>query len=138
MSTRALRIPLVGAAAVALLAGLLAAPAPAQAQEQPAPQNTPTVEQEELRTYAEAYIQIADVRARLQQQMAQASGQEEQAQIRQQANQEMRSILQEHGISTQRYREITNILNNDQEQRNAFTSMVEEIRAEQEDDPPLR
>lgn len=119
------------AAFVLALAGLLIA-APGQAQDQDSSARSQAqaeqIPQEELDRYATAYLQIAQVRQQMQQDMQNASSQEERQSVRESANQEMSSILEEHGISVQRYREITNILNSDQQQRQEFTSLVQQKR----------
>jgi len=135
MKPRALRTAGLGAL-IAVLALVVGQPLQAQQQDQEDAQSaeTPTIEKEELRTYARAYVKVADVRSGLKQRLAQASGQEEQARIRQEANREMQSILQDAGLTVKRYQEITSVLNADPRQRETFTAMVEEIQADDEDD----
>lgn len=127
------------AAVLAFTALLVAAPLQAQSQGQgqsgASAQETPQIAEQELRSYARAYLQIADVRAQLQQKVTQASGEEEKSAVRQEANQQMATILREEGISVQRYREITSVLNADPQQRQAFSSMVQEMRAQDDDGP---
>lgn len=125
------------AALVLALVGLVG-PATAHAQQQSQQQGqqqqqaqTEDIPQEELDQYAEAYVEIAQVRQSLQQQMQNAGSQEERQSIQQEANQQMQSILQDHGISVQRYREITTVLNQDQEQRQEFTALVQEKRGDE-------
>lgn len=124
---------LITAAVPMLAISLLAAPAAAQeteADESPA-QQVAEVPDQELRTFAEAYLQIAQVRQQMQSDLGQAGSQEERSTIQQEANQQMGSILQDHGLSPQRYREITQTLNQDPAQRSEFQQLVQEMQGEE-------
>lgn len=109
-----------------LAAGLMAAPATAQEQQQPA-QEMEEIPEAELETFAEAYIEIMDVRMDLEAQLQAAEDAEQANQLQQQANQEMLVILEEHEIDTRRYQEIVQVLTADPEQRQAFEAIVEEL-----------
>lgn len=124
---------LVTAAMPILAIALLAAPTAAQetqGEESPA-QQVAEVPDQELRTFTEAYVQLAQVRQQMQAELGQAGSEEEQATIQEEANQQMASILREHGISPQRYREITQTLNQDPAQRSEFQQLVQEIQGEE-------
>ncbi|NIP59043.1 MAG: DUF4168 domain-containing protein [Gemmatimonadetes bacterium] len=124
---------LITAAVPILAIGLLAAPTAAQetgGEESPAEQ-VAEIPDQELQTFAEAYVQIAQVRSQMRSQVSQAGSQEERSEIQQKANQQMGSILQDHGLSPQRYREITQTLNQDPAQRSQFQQLVQEIQGEE-------
>lgn len=130
MPQRTLRASIT-ALTIALVGLLIAAPGQAQDQNQPGQQGqAEQIPQEELDRYATAYLEIAQIRQQMQQDMQNAGSQEERQSIRQESNQEMSSVLEDHGMSVERYRQITNILNSDQEQRQAFTALVQEKRQE--------
>lgn len=127
----------VGAGIFGLTLGslLLAFPAaPVQAQ-QPAPQQqqqqVQELDQETLETFAEAYLDIGEVRTGMQSCLEDVQDQSQANRIQQEANIQMQDVLEEHDLTAQDYRQITQVLNNDQEQRAEFESIVEELREEE-------
>ena len=130
-----LRTTFAAVLVLALTGWVGTAPANAQQQGQQQGQQQAQAEeipQPELDRYAAAYMEISQIRQGLQQKLQNAESQEERQSIQQEANQTMQAILQEHDISVQRYRQITEILNSDQEQRQEFTAMVQEKRSGEE------
>lgn len=111
---------------VALLAAVLHA-APGAAQQPQPQQDAPEVPEAELETFAEAYADIADIRQELQTELQAAETSEEANQIQQEADSRMQAVLEEHGISVQRYQEITQVLNSNPEQRQEFEQILAEI-----------
>lgn len=115
---------LVAFASLSLLA--LFAPPQVEAQQQ---QGDPP-DQEELVTFTETYIEVMDVRAEMEAKVAQAASQETAQEIQEQATQEMAGIIQDHGLTPERYGEITATLNADeellQEFQEIYTRLMEE------------
>lgn len=117
-----------------MFGGLLLAFSAASVQaQQPAPQPQQQVqdlEQETLETFAEAYLDIGDVRMEMQSRLENVQDQSQANQIQQEANQQMQAILEEHDLTAQDYQQITQVLNNDPEQRAEFESIVEDLQDE--------
>ena len=122
MLTRTLKS--FGAFAVALLAlALVSVPAQAQVLEGEVEQ----VPSEELREFAEIYLDVDEIRQEVEMEIATAESPEEAQQIQQQANVRMTAVVEEHGMSIERYTEITQALNTDPQQHQEFVSILEEI-----------
>lgn len=113
------RLPLVAVATAALL---IRAPADSAAQQQ-----TATPDREELVTFTEAFVEIAEVRDEMTPAIAQAESQEEAADLQSTANERMIEILDEHELDPQRYNTITQLINNDPEVRADFEAILDEI-----------
>lgn len=113
------RLPLVAVATAALL---IRAPADSAAQQQ-----TATPDREELVTFTEAFVEIAEVRDEMTPAIAQAESQEEAADLQSTANERMIEILDEHELDPQRYNTITQLINNDPEVRADFEAILAEI-----------
>lgn len=112
-------LPLVAVATAALLVG---APADSAAQQQ-----TATPDREELVTFTEAFVEIAEVRDEMTPAIAQAESQQEAAELQSTANERMIEILDEHELDPQRYNTITQLINNDPEVRADFEAILDEI-----------
>lgn len=119
--------------ALALGALLIAVPAEAQQPQPQGQEDLPEIPEEKLETFAEAYLEIDQVRAEMQMEMQTAEDQTEASQIQQEANAQMEAILDDHGFDVQEYQQITQVLNVDPEQREKFQAILEE---EQGADPP--
>lgn len=130
MTTGLARTLLRGFAVGALAAGLAAAPATGQQQPAPQPQaqDAPEIEQDELETVAEAYVEISEIRAQMQTELQSADDSQQATEIQQRADQQMQQVLQDHGIAIERYQEVIQILNSDPEQRQAFQEVLQEIQ----------
>ncbi|MFW6191894.1 MAG: DUF4168 domain-containing protein [Gemmatimonadota bacterium] len=126
--------------ALALLVGglLLAAPANAQEQQQ---QQTPPQEQtedvdvddEELRAFAEAHLEVQEIREELQAAMQSSENAEEAQALQQEANGEMVEVIQGHDLTTERFTTIVNGINADPELQERFDEIVEELEEEEDD-----
>ncbi|MFP3947521.1 MAG: DUF4168 domain-containing protein [Gemmatimonadota bacterium] len=141
-----MKIVTMGTRALSLLAGglflaLAFAVAPVQAQ-QPAPQpqpdqqqqqqDVPELEGETLESFAEAYIEIGDVRTEMQSELEGVQDQSEANEIQQDANEQMQTILEEHDLTVEDYQQITQVLNQDPEQRQEFEALVQELQEDQD------
>ncbi len=100
---------------------LLMALVPAQITAQEAPDRA------ELETFAEAYVEIGEVRAEMSPALAAAETAEEANALQEQANDRMMSILEENDMTVDRYSAITNILNSDEELRAEFEEIYAEL-----------
>jgi hypothetical protein len=113
-----------------MLLPFLAAPH-AGAQEMPDPPD-----REELVEFTKAYLEVMEVREEMEERMMGAATQEEAQQIQMEANQKMVAVIEEHEFTPQRYTEITNILNADEELREEFEQIYREL-IEDKDGPLL-
>lgn len=116
------QLPFVALAAAALFLGT---PFDGAAQQAPAAQETP--DREELVTFTEAFVEIAEVREEIVPQIGQAESQEDAAALQAEANEKMLEVLEENEMSPERYNAITQQLNADEELRNEFEAILEEI-----------
>lgn len=103
-------------------AGAVDAQVPTQQQEMPEPP-----EREELVTFTEAYIDVSEVQTQLSEEVAQAQSPEEANQLQQEASEEIAGILEERELEAERYREITMVLNADEELRAEFEEIYVEL-----------
>lgn len=101
---------------------------PPQGQQAPAPGpgQAQDLSDEEIETFADVYIALDEVRVETQGRLEEAEGQEEQAQIQQEASTEMEGILEEHGMTIQEYQRIAQAIELDPEQRQQFVEVLEE------------
>ena len=116
--------PAIVAAGVALLTAAATGEAQLPTTQQ---QEVEPPDREELVTFTEAYVEIAEVREELTEQLAGADSQEEANALQQQGNVEMTGVLEEHELEQERYNEIIQILSVDQELRAEFQEIYEEI-----------
>lgn len=104
-----------------MLLPLLSAPH-VGAQEIPDPPD-----REELVEFTKAYLEVMEVREDMEAKMMRAATQEEAQKIQMEANQMMVAIIDDHEFTPQRYTEITNILNADEELREKFEEIYNEL-----------
>ncbi|MEX2466557.1 MAG: DUF4168 domain-containing protein [Gemmatimonadota bacterium] len=97
---------------------------PAQVTAQAAPD---VPDDQELEAFTEAYFEISQVRDQMSPELAAAETAEEANQLQQQANDRMMGILENHGMSVERYSEITTLLNADEELRAEFEALYSEL-----------
>jgi hypothetical protein len=105
---------------------LIMALMPTQVTAQAAPE-AQTPDRAELETFTEAYHEISLVRDEISPALATAETAEEANALQQQANDQMMGILEEHGLTVERYSAITQILNQDEELRAEFEAIYAEI-----------
>jgi hypothetical protein len=106
------------------LALVVAAPTGAEAQAADTP------DQEELVQFTEAFLEVTEIRQDMEAQVAQVQSPEEANALQQQANDQMVAVLDEHGLTTERYSEIVNLINQDEEVRNEFEELLVELSGE--------
>ena len=115
-------IPVLAASLALLLVPGIGVQAQALDQEMPDPPS-----QEELVTFTEAYIEVIQVQDDLNQRISAAESQEAANALQEEANQEVMTILDEHDLEPDRYREITVVLNADAELRAEFEEIFIEL-----------
>lgn len=127
-------MPGLATALVMLVGGLmLSAPASAQQQqEQPQAQEPIEVSDDELETFAEAHLEVQEVRTELQASLQQAENAEEAQSAQQEANAEMVEIIQDHDMTTERFSRIVNGINADPELQERFDEVVEELTEDED------
>ena len=93
----------------------------------------------EWTSFARAYIAITDITAELQAELALPENKSEEAQtrIREAMRRRIQETLQAHDLTETRYAELNFVISTSDERRDAFTTLVEELSAE-EDGAPAR
>lgn len=121
--------------ALLLLAGLFAAPplAAQKAGKDPGSPSkaskAPQISHEELESFADAYLAIAQVRKGMKMKLQNAGSKKERKGIQANANQKMASIIKDNDLTVRRYRQITKTLNSNKDQRQAFIKIVQAKRS---------
>lgn len=122
----------------ALIAGGLAVTAPAFAQEQGSgggaqqppegggSQQQMDISDEKLEQFAEAYADIREVRSEYVPKLQQAEGQEEQAQLQEEGQQEMVAAIESNDMDVSEYQQIGRQLNNDQELQERLKQIMQD------------
>ena len=87
---------------------------------------------QELEVFVETYVDIQEVREDVERQMALVTSEEEAAALQAQANERMGAALEENDFTIERYTEITNILNADEELRLEFQQKYQEALEERD------
>ncbi len=104
---------------------------PAGQQQQPPPgqQQAPQieVEEDELRAFTEAQVEIEGLRGEYQTRLQEAEGQEEARQIEQEANEEMVGVVEDQGLDVQRYTQIARAIDSDPDLRQRFMELRQEL-----------
>jgi hypothetical protein len=118
MRKRMTRLMTLPALALALA---LAGPTDAEAQVADTP------DQEELVQFTEAFLEVTEIRQDMEAQVAQAQSPEEANALQQEANDQMVAALDDHGMTTERYSEIVNLINQDEAVRNDFEELLVEL-----------
>ena len=132
----AARLPISGAAIVALLTASLWLLIPAQAQQQKAPDQpqltSKDVSNEDLEKFVAAYQAVEVIRLDLEKRMATVQDPDSATQLQQEANTQMIAAVQKNGLGPQRYNILSNAISNDKELLGRFQRMQKE-RAEQQE-----
>lgn len=106
-------------------------PPAGQQQQQPPPgqQQAPQIEvgEEEMRSFAEAQIEIEGLRGEYQTRLQEAEGQEEARQIEQEANEEMVQVVEDQDLDVQRYTQIAQAIDADPDLRERFMELRQEL-----------
>ncbi|MDZ7778396.1 MAG: DUF4168 domain-containing protein [Gemmatimonadota bacterium] len=99
--------------------------AEAPAREPPgADQPTADISEAEIRTVARVYVRLTEMQSEIDGRAPEASTEEEQARIEEEAFATMERVLQEHGMTLEQYQQMMQAINADPEARSAFERMV--------------
>lgn len=126
------------AVAVAVFTGalfILAQPAAAQQGQQGGPPAQDIeVSDGELKTFAEAHLDVQEVRQEMDQAIQSAEDREAAQAIQQQANQEMAAVIEdEYEMEVDRYTQIAQAINRNPELQQKFQAIVDELTEEDEE-----
>lgn len=99
-----------------------------EAQQPPPPQQQQVeVDDEELTTFARAYLAVDEIRVEIEQRMQNAGSPEEAQQVQQEGNARMVEAVEGEGMDPQRYSQIGTTLNQDAELRERFQAILDEL-----------
>ena len=110
---------------------LLAAPGSLVGQETG---EVPSASDDEWTNFAKAYMEITEISAELQAELALPENKSEDAQVRtrESTRQRIQQVLQEHDLSESRYSQLNFVISTNNERRDAFTQLLEELRAQED------
>lgn len=113
------RLPLLTATAAAALASLPAVVAAQVAPEAP--------DRDELVTFAEAFVEVTQVRQEITPRIQQAQSPQEASELQAEADERMLGILEDHELDANRYNEIIQLVSTDEELRTEFEEVLAEV-----------
>lgn len=129
------------------LLGALATTATAWAQDEPPPESTdpdqqdtvpktteapqqqdtmPDVSEEQIEAFAQAYVQLSQVREEYTARVQAAENQEQARELQQEANDAMTAAIEEAGLSVEEYQQVALAINANAELRERVTEMLSE------------
>lgn len=88
---------------------------------------------DDLRSFAHAYLEVQEITQETQERMASAANAEEAQALQAEAQAEMTTAVQEQGLTTENYTEIVEVLNEDDALRERFSIVVTEVAIERQD-----
>ena len=90
--------------------------------------------EDEWTNFAKAYMEITEISAELQAELALPENKSEdaQARARESARQRIQQVLQEHDLSETRYSQLNFVISTNDERRDAFTQLLEELSAQED------
>ena len=109
----------------------LASPVSVLGQER---REVPSASDDEWVNFAKAYMEITKVTVGFQAELALPENKSEEAQTRlaKSMRQKIQQVLQDHDLSEPRYFQLNFVISTNDEQRDAFTQLLEELSAEEE------
>ena len=109
----------------------LASPVSVLGQER---REVPSASDDEWVNFAKAYMEITKVSVGFQAELALPENKSEEAQTRlaKSMRQKIQQVLQDHDLSEPRYFQLNFVISTNDEQRDAFTQLLEELSAEEE------
>ncbi len=89
---------------------------------------------DEWTNFAKAYMEITEISAELQAELALPENKSEdaQARARESTRQRIQQVLQEHDLSETRYSQLNFVISTNDERRDAFTQLLEELSAQED------
>lgn len=126
MDTRSMRARLAGAALLTATLAIGAPPEAAHAQEavQAAQPGTPQLSEEKLQQYAALFTAITAARDEFQAQKARVHEEQARDRLRQEMDERLAALYQEHGMSQEEYDSITFLVSIDQAARTRLDSIL--------------
>jgi uncharacterized protein HemX len=120
---------LAAALGLALSAGALAQQQPPQPT---TPQQAPEAQQvdvgdEEVRKFAEIYVEVEQTRAEIAQELSNAADQQEAQDIQVRAQEEIVTTIEDRGWSVEQFNQVANAINNDPELRQQAVEHIKEM-----------
>ena len=96
----------------------------------------PSASDDEWANFAKTYLEITEISAEFQAELALPENKSEEAQtrVRESMRQKIQQVLQAHGLSETRYSQMNFVISTNDERRDAFTQLLEELRAEEDTD----
>ena len=96
----------------------------------------PSASDDEWANFAKAYLEITEISAEFQAELALPENKSEEAQtrVRESMRQKIQQVLQARGLSETRYSQMNFVISTNDERRDAFTQLLEELRAEEDTD----
>ena len=109
----------------------LASPVSVLGQER---REVPSASDDEWGNFAKAYMEITKVSVGFQAELALPENKSEEAQTRlaKSMRQKIQQVLQDHDLTEPRYFQLNFVISTNDEQRDAFTQLLEELSAEEE------
>lgn len=89
---------------------------------------TAGISDEDIRTMAQIYVALTEVQAETDARAEIAGSPEEQTQIQTEANEEMRAVLEDHGMTIEEYQEMVELLNRDPRAQDRFEQALIELQ----------
>ena len=94
----------------------------------------PSASDDEWANFAKAYMEITEISAEFQAELALPENKSEEAQtrVRESMRQKIQQVLQGHGLSETRYSQLNFVISTNDARRDAFTQLLEELSAEED------
>lgn len=94
----------------------------------------PSASDDEWANFAKAYLEITEISAEFQAELALPENKSEDAQVRtrESTRQRIQQVLQEHDLSESRYSQLNFVISTNNERRDAFTQLLEELSAQED------
>ena len=91
---------------------------------------------DEWANFAKAYLEITEISAEFHAELALPENKSEEAQtrVRESMREKIQQVLQALGLSETRYSQMNFVISTNDERRDAFTQLLEELRAEEDTD----
>jgi hypothetical protein len=99
--------------------------------QQPGQQTDIEVSEEEMETFVEVQMQLADVREEVQGEMQAAEGQEEAQALADEANEEMAGLIEDAGMDIERYDQVASAIQADPELQQRFLEVRNRLTQEE-------
>ena len=94
----------------------------------------PSASDDEWANFAKTYIEITEISAEFQAELAlpENKSQEARTRVRESMRQKIEQVLRGHGLTETRYSQLNFVISTNDERRDAFTQLLEELSAEED------